>query len=138
MIADQRFLEGRKDVLTFVTEPLAEDVTLAGPVEASLKVALSTSDADFVVKLIDVYPDEGEKAGMQMLVRGDVVRGRYRDGFTRPKAFVPGSPETVPFRTTDTGSWCRCRVRGSRSRSAIPSSSSTCGAVRRRISCPAG
>ena len=101
MIADQRFLEGRKDVLTFVTEPLAEDVTLAGPVEASLKVALSTSDADFVVKLIDVYPDEGEKAGMQMLVRGDVVRGRYRDGFTRPKAFVPGSPETVPFRTTD-------------------------------------
>ena len=78
-----------------------EDVTLAGPVEASLKVALSTSDADFVVKLIDVYPDEGEKAGMQMLVRGDVVRGRYRDGFARPKAFVPGSPETVPFRTTD-------------------------------------
>lgn len=59
MIADQRFLEGRKDVLTFVTEPLAEDVTLAGPIEASLKVALSTSDADFVVKLIDVYPDEG-------------------------------------------------------------------------------
>ena len=53
------------------------------------------------MKLIDVYPDEGEKAGMQMLVRGDVVRGRYRDGFTRPKAFVPGSPETVPFRTTD-------------------------------------
>lgn len=101
MIADQRFLEGRKDVLTFVTEPLAEDVTLAGPVEASLKVALSTSDADFVVKLIDVYPDEGEKAGMQLLVRGDVVRGRYRDGFTRPKAFVPGNPETVPFRTTD-------------------------------------
>lgn len=101
MIADQRFLEGRKDVLTFVTEPLAEDVTLAGPVEASLKVALSTSDADFVVKLIDVYPDEGEKAGMQMLVRGDVVRGRYRDGFARPKAFVPGNPETVPFRTTD-------------------------------------
>ena len=88
-------------MLTFVTEPLAEDVTLAGPVEASLKVALSTSDADFVVKLIDVYPDEGEKAGMQMLVRGDVVRGRYRDGFARPKAFVPGNPETVPFRTTD-------------------------------------
>ena len=53
------------------------------------------------MKLIDVYPDEGEKAGMQMLVRGDVVRGRYRDGFARPKAFVPGNPETVPFRTTD-------------------------------------
>ena len=44
------------------------------------------------MKLIDVYPDEGEKAGMQMLVRGDVVRGRYRDGFTRPKAFRAGQP----------------------------------------------
>ena len=86
MIADQRFLEGRKDVLTFVTEPLEEDMTLAGPVEAALEVALSTTDADFVVKLIDVFPDGGEHAGMQMLVRGDAVRGRYRDGFTRPKA----------------------------------------------------
>lgn len=105
MIADQRFLGGRGDVLTFVTEPLTEDVTLAGPVEATLEVALSTTDADFVVKLIDVFPDGdrdgGEHAGMQMLVRGDVVRGRYRDGFAHPKAFVPGSPERVPFRTTD-------------------------------------
>lgn len=101
MVADQRFLEGRKDVLTFVTEPLAEDMTLAGPVEAALEVALSTTDADFVVKLIDVFPGEGEKTGMQMLVRGDAVRGRYRDGFTRPKAFSPGKPECVRLRTTD-------------------------------------
>lgn len=101
MVADQRFLAGRPDVLTFVSDPLPEDTTLVGPVEAALEAALSTSDADFVVKLIDCFPDEGEKAGMQMLVRGDAVRGRYRDGFTRPKAFVPGKPETVPFRTTD-------------------------------------
>lgn len=101
MVADQRFLAGRGDVLTFVSEPLPEDTTLVGPVEAVLEAALSTSDADFVVKLIDCFPDEGEKSGMQMLVRGDAVRGRYRDGFTRPRAFVPGKPETVPFRTTD-------------------------------------
>ena len=101
MVADQRFLAGRGDVLTFVSDPLPEDTTLVGPVEAALEAALSTSDADFVVKLIDCFPDEGEKSGMQMLVRGDAVRGRYRDGFTRPRAFVPGKPETVPFRTTD-------------------------------------
>ena len=101
MVADQRFLAGRPDVLTFVSDPLPEDMTLVGPVEAALETALSTSDADFVVKLIDCFPNEGEKPGMQMLVRGDAVRGRYRDGFTRPKAFVPGKPETVPFRTTD-------------------------------------
>ena len=88
MVADQRFLAGRRDVLTFVTEPLTEDVTLVGPVEAALETALSTTDADFVVKLIDCFPDGGE----QRLVRGDAVRGRYRDGFTRPKAFVPGKP----------------------------------------------
>ena len=101
MVADQRFLAGRPDVLTFVSDPLPEDTTLVGPVEAVLEAALSTSDADFVVKLIDCFPDEGEKSGMQMLVRGDAVRGRYRDGFTRPRAFVPGKPKTVPFRTTD-------------------------------------
>ena len=97
MVADQRFLAGRKDVLTFVTEPLTEDMTLVGPVEAALETALSTSDADFVVKLIDCFPDGGE----QRLVRGDAVRGRYRDGFTRPKAFSPGRPECVRLRTTD-------------------------------------
>ena len=97
MVADQRFLAGRRDVLTFVTEPLTEDVTLVGPVEAALETALSTSDADFVVKLIDCFPDGGE----QRLVRGDAVRGRYRDGFTRPKAFVPGKPECVRLRMTD-------------------------------------
>lgn len=101
MIADQRFVAGRSDVLTFVTEPLEGDVTLAGPVEAALEVSLSTSDADFVVKLIDVFPDEGAKAGMQMLVRGEVTRGRYREGFTRPKAFIPGKPERVPLRAAD-------------------------------------
>ena len=101
MVADQRFLAGRKDVLTFVTEPLAEDMTLVGPVEATLEAALSTSDADFVVKLIDCFPDGGGEAGMQMLVRGDAVRGRYRDGFARPKAFSPGKPECVRLRMPD-------------------------------------
>lgn len=101
MVADQRFLSGRADVLTFVTEPLAEDMTLVGPVEPSLEVALSTADADFVVKLIDVFPDGGEKSGCQMLVRGDVMRGRYRNSFSKPEPFTPGVPATVRFRMTD-------------------------------------
>ncbi len=76
-------------------------MTLVGPVEATLEAALSTSDADFVVKLIDCFPDGGGEAGMQMLVRGDAVRGRYRDGFARPKAFSPGKPECVRLRMPD-------------------------------------
>ena len=101
MVADQRFLAGRRDVLTFVTEPLDGDMTLAGPVDVELEVILSTTDADFVVRLIDVFPDDDPQSGCRMLVRGDVMRGRFRDGFSRPKAFTPGVPARVPFRMTD-------------------------------------
>lgn len=89
MLADQRFVSDRSDVLTFVTEPLDGDMTLAGPVDVELEVILSTTDADFVVRLIDVFPDDDPQSGCRMLVRGDVMRGRFRDGFSRPKAFTP-------------------------------------------------
>ncbi len=101
MLADQRFVEDRSDVISFRSEPLNEPLTLIGAVDVALEVALSTSDADFVVKLIDVYPDGSEKPGYQMLVRGDVMRGRYRDSFSSPRAFVPDVPERVSMRMCD-------------------------------------
>lgn len=101
MVADQRFLSGRPDVLTFVSEPLEEDMTFVGPVDADLEVMLSTTDADFVVKLIDLFPEDDPLPGYRMLVRGDVMRGRYRRSFSRPEAFTPGVPARVPFRMTD-------------------------------------
>ena len=101
MVSDQRFTDGRSDVLTFVTEPLAEDMTLMGPVTASLETALTTTDADFVVRVIDCFPDEGGKAGYRMLVRGDVMRGRYRESFSRPVPFVPGEVANVTFTMPD-------------------------------------
>jgi hypothetical protein len=116
MTDDQRFAARRPDVLVFETEVLKEDLVLAGPVIADLKVSLSTSDADFVVKLIDVFPDnfsydtsycckgvsqEAEMAGYQMLVRGEIFRGRYRNSFEKPEAFTPGKTETVKYELPD-------------------------------------
>ena len=102
MVADQRFLAGRDDVVTFVSEPLSEALTLVGPVDVDLRVSLSTTDADFVVKLVDLFPEDGsETSGRQMLIRGEVMRGRYRNGFSAPEAFKPERPESVRFHTTD-------------------------------------
>jgi len=99
MDADQRFASGRKDVLVYETAPLDKAMSFAGPLTADLWVGLSTSDADLVVKLIDVFPPAGDSAlsNYQMLVRGDVMRGRYRNGFSRPERFVPGRPTEVKF-----------------------------------------
>jgi len=104
MTDDQRFASRRTDVLTFSTDVLTEDLTLGGPLVAELSVSISTTDADFVVKLIDVFPDEfkyDEKefgkgnglnypmGGFQMLVRGEIMRGKYRNSFEKPEPFVP-------------------------------------------------
>lgn len=107
MTDDQRFAARRPDVVEYVTEILSEPVTLAGPLVADLWVSTTGTDADFVVKLIDVFPDslrdypENDKgvpmAGYQMLVRGEVMRGRYRNGFERPEPFTPGEPTRVRF-----------------------------------------
>lgn len=108
MTDDQRFAAHRPDVLVFRSPVLTEEVTLAGPVTADLFASLSTTDADFVVKLIDVFPDDfkyddaGNKAGYlmggyQMLVRGEILRGRYRNSLEKPEAFVPGEITRVRY-----------------------------------------
>ena len=106
MTGDQRFASRRTDVLTYHTEPLSADMTLGGELLADLKVSISTTDADFVVKLIDVFPDDADNTGgilngYQMLVRGDVMRGRYRKSFEMPEAFIPNQQTTVSFRLND-------------------------------------
>jgi len=106
---DQRFASTRTDVLTFETGVLDRDLTLAGPLTADLMVSLSTTDADFVVKLIDVFPDDFKYSdtdkyimnGYEMLVRGDVFRGRYRNSFSKPEAFVPGKVTEVKYTLND-------------------------------------
>ena len=114
MTDDQRFAHRRPDVVSFQTDPLTEDLTLAGPVIANLKASISTTDADFVVKIIDVFPDlikeipyneaRNEKypmGGYQMLVRGEIMRGKYRNSFENPEPFRPGKVETIRFELPD-------------------------------------
>lgn len=111
MTDDQRFASRRPDVLTYQTPPLDEDMTLAGPIEAKLQVATSGTDADWVVKIIDVYPDDTPDnprtapsvhlGGYQQMVRSEVMRGRFRESFTTPKSFVANEVTTVPFTVQD-------------------------------------
>ena len=111
MTDDQRFASRRPDVLTFSTPALTEDLTVTGTVIAELFATLSTTDADFIVKVIDVFPDDftgGTErhtaypmGGYQMLVRGEVMRGRYRNSFEKPEAFKPGKTEKVRFELPD-------------------------------------
>jgi putative CocE/NonD family hydrolase len=105
MSDDQRNASRRPDVLTFETDVLKEDVTVAGEILAKLKVAMTGTDGDFVVKLIDVYPDDAPKfehnpknivmADYQQLVRSEVFRGRFRNSFENPEPFVPGQVTEV-------------------------------------------
>jgi len=90
LVEDQRFVEGRNDVLAWQTEPLASDVTIAGEVTARLFASTTGSDADWIVKLIDVYPERypenWDLAGFQLMVSNEVFRGRYRSSFEKPEA----------------------------------------------------
>jgi putative CocE/NonD family hydrolase len=92
--ADQRFVDGRPDVLTYESEPLKEDLTVSGDPVAHLFAASSGSDSDWVVKLIDVYPENDQPdpgvRGFQLMLAGEVLRGRYRNSFEKPEALVPG------------------------------------------------
>ncbi|WP_313785887.1 CocE/NonD family hydrolase [Sphingobacterium pedocola] len=111
MIDDQRFTSNRPDVIVFETEPLAEDLTIVGPVTADLKVSMTGTDADFVVKVIDVYPDTShatshlsEKtvmSGYQMLVRGEVLRGKFRNSYSNPEPFNPDEITSVNIKLPD-------------------------------------
>lgn len=106
MVDDQRFAFDRHDVLSYVSEPLSDDLTLTGPVEVRLRVRLETTDADFIVKLIDYFPADLNKSDISegmFLIRGEVMRGRYRNSFTHPKGFVPGKTETIKWKMTDVG-----------------------------------
>lgn len=96
MAGDQSFLKGREDVLSFIAPAAKEEMMIAGPIKVKLSVSISTTDADFVVKLIDIRPD-----GCQMLVRGDVMPARYRKGFEKPLAMKPGRIEDITFTMPD-------------------------------------
>ncbi|MBC7382036.1 MAG: CocE/NonD family hydrolase [Bacteroidia bacterium] len=111
MVADQRFAARRPDVMVYQTEPVDKDVTYAGPVSVNLKVSTSSTDADWIVKVIDVYPDNpftdsanGKMVSVsayQMLIRGEVMRGKFRNSFEKPEAFVPGKVTEVNFVIND-------------------------------------
>ncbi|HEX3745170.1 MAG TPA: CocE/NonD family hydrolase [Bryobacteraceae bacterium] len=106
MTFDQRFASRRTDVLSYVTAPLEADVTVAGPITPALRVSTSGTDSDFVVKLIDVYPDDYPNppdspgvhmGGYQQLVRGEPFRGKYRASKSNPTPFIPGKEEPIEF-----------------------------------------
>lgn len=129
MDADQRFASARPDVLVYETEPLAEDITFAGPVIGDLIVSTSGTDSDWVVKLIDVYPDDYpdyedvpnprapaaqnaprsnrnlatyvRMGGYQQLVRGEMMRGKFRNSFSKPEAFTPNKTAPLKYAMND-------------------------------------
>ncbi len=120
MVGDQRFASTRTDVLTYASDVLDEDVTIAGPVSPRLFVSTSGTDSDWVVKLIDVYPAELsderreppgrgrdvqpptiQRAGYQQLVRGEPLRGKYRNSFETPSPFTSNKVEAVNFTMPD-------------------------------------
>jgi putative CocE/NonD family hydrolase len=118
MVSDQRFASTRPDVLVYQSEVLEEDVTIAGPVTPKLFVSTTGTDSDFVVKLIDVYPNdypqdkEEDKhkdvappsvkmGGYQQLVRGNPLRGKFRNSFEKPEPFVPGKVEPLSYQLGD-------------------------------------
>jgi putative CocE/NonD family hydrolase len=118
MVDDQRFAGRRPDVLVYETEPLEEDVTIAGPVSPKMFVATSGTDSDFVVKLIDVYPNDypnsepssGATAvetppvlmgGYEQLLRGEPMRAKFRNSWEKPEAMVPGAVTELAFAMPD-------------------------------------
>ena len=111
MTDDQRFAERRTDVIEFQTGLLEQDVTLAGDILAHLRVSTTGTDADWIVKLIDVYPDNEPNndhtpdhirlAGYQQMVRSEIMRGRFRNSYERPEPFVPGEITTVDLPLQD-------------------------------------
>jgi len=103
MLEDQRFASRRPDVLVYRTASLDKDVTIAGPITVDLLASTSGSDCDWVVKVIDVFPDDTPSrgnvkfGGYQMLVRGDVLRGKFRNSISNPESFIPDTLTKVSF-----------------------------------------
>jgi putative CocE/NonD family hydrolase len=117
MTEDQRFASRRPDVLVYRTAPLEHDMIIAGPVKVNLHVSTTGTDSDYVVKLVDVYPniyptpaapagqpvrsDAVKMGGYQQLVRGEPFRGKYRKSFEKPEPFVPGEPAAITYELPD-------------------------------------
>jgi putative CocE/NonD family hydrolase len=120
MVDDQRFASARPDVVTYETEPLKEDLTIAGPISPHLRVASTGTDSDFDVKLIDVYPDDapdpsggGESGkrildapplhmgGYQQLLRGEPFRAKFRSSWEKPEPLTPGKEADIDFTMPD-------------------------------------
>ena len=111
MTGDQRFASRRPDVLTYQTDVLDHDVTLAGNIWADLKVAITGTDADWIVKIVDVYPDSAKNnqftakgtymSNYEQMVRSEAMRGKYRNDFSKPEPFVPGKVTPVNFELQD-------------------------------------
>ena len=110
-VEDQRFASSRPDVLVYTSDPLTEDMRVAGPITAELYVSTTGTDADWVVKVIDVYPGDApdpkpnplniRMGNYQRLIRGDIIRGKFRDSFENPEPFVPGKVTKVSFELPD-------------------------------------
>ena len=120
MVDDQRFASYRPDVLVYQTDPLQEDVTIAGPISPRLKVASSGTDSDFDVKLIDVYPEDApdpnpavaenkrildapplHMGGYQQLLRGEPFRAKFRNSMEKPEPLAPGKLTDINFTMPD-------------------------------------
>jgi uncharacterized protein len=111
MTDDQRFASKRPDVMVYKSDVLLEDITLTGPLTADLFVSTTGTDADYIVKLIDVLPENGQTdmsneahvpmGGYQMLVRAEVFRGKYRNSFEKPEPFIPGKVTEVKYDMPD-------------------------------------
>jgi putative CocE/NonD family hydrolase len=111
MVSDQRFASRRTDVLVYETEPLEEDLTVAGPIGVTLHASTTGTDADFIVKVIDVYPadfpdpkpnpKEVRMGNYQQLLRGEPFRGKFRKSFEKAEPFVPGKTERIEFTMPD-------------------------------------
>ena len=116
MVEDQRFAARRPDVLVYQTPPLDSGLTVAGPIGVDFTVSTTGTDQDFIVKVIDVFPDDyghdqmfafgrpgpaARLGGYQMLVRGDVLRGKFRNSMSKPEPFRPGAPTPIHFTLND-------------------------------------
>lgn len=111
MIEDQSFVLDRKDVLSFTSPVLSEDMTVAGPISADLYVSMTGTDADFIVKVIEIIPlpsadvagafDKTEKGNFYRLVRAEVMRGKFRNSYVTPEPFEPGKPTLVHLNLND-------------------------------------
>src|ERR1035437_967290 len=107
MDADQRFASKRNDVLTYQTNPQEDNVTFAGPITADLYLSTTGTDVDLIVKIIDVFPDNSPSVGKikmssyQMMVRREIIRGKFRSSYEKPEPFIPGQVTRINYTLPD-------------------------------------